>query len=194
MAQPIQNYTASVASTGSEHKDLRAKDSQASSSDHLMYLAMVAILESIGEAGSMGASIAKISTTLYDTLVKNGTEKLQKMQEELEEMNDLEQNWTQFANYMKTGKIPAPFSSYSPAQLQEMKDLYNQYGGNLSGFRKGVNLFAQGLSTQNTVIQNNKLIPDNEQQQVKTLVDDQSTFATQLASFLRVMKDQWTNS
>lgn len=71
----------------------------ASKSDHAMYSAMLALLSGIGENESISGSIATISETLYETMVQNGTAKIQNLENELEDSNLIEENWSAFQNY-----------------------------------------------------------------------------------------------
>ncbi len=106
--------------SGSASASNAAQGHGASKSDHAMYSAMIALLSGMGENETISDSIATISKTLYDTMVQNGTEQIQNLQNELDASNFTEENWTTLQNYLTQHQQWAN-------QVQDLKNQIKNY-------------------------------------------------------------------
>ncbi|MCH9631989.1 MAG: hypothetical protein S4CHLAM6_03120 [Chlamydiae bacterium] len=205
--------------SGAHHTSRSKSHSKASESDHAMFLGMMSLLEGMGESEDIGVSLARMSKTLYDTLIKNGTGSIQNMQKELSDLSFLQKNWAAFSAY--TGWSDALSAAHqlekskNPAERMAGKLEVEQLSGHppaipsgctttmingcvglvhkfktLSHYRSYVNAFSQKINTANTEVESNKQIPDSLQAQVRLMLNDQSQYASEFTSFLRVMQDQ----
>ena len=196
-------------------------DKKASKSDHAMYLGMMALIEGISQSEQVGTSLAELSKTLYDTIVKNGTNKIEEMQKELSALTYMQEHYSAFKNDVAPyqqwqrelssahamEKSPNPnvkkLGQYLVSQLSGHPPLppgtpsgvvkYMSTMGNfttLSSMRTYVNDFAQQINSENNDVASNKQIPDALQNQVRMMSNDQTQYASEVTSFLRVMHDQ----
>ncbi len=129
----------------------------ASKSDHDMYSAMLALLGGIGENESIGDSIATISETLYDTMVKNGTEQIQDLQNELEDSNMIEENWSAFQNYanwqQQMGQWTAQYNQLEAQLDKDYKALQLDPGNEDLQYAVDQDFYALDQMTQHTPVQ-----------------------------------------
>lgn len=194
MNHPINSNNHQVGSTDSAQSSSASKGHcKASASDHAMYLGMMSLIEGISSSESTGVSLAEMSKTLYDTMVKNGANNIQDMQKQLSDLSYLQNNWAAFqayAQWLQHPKGPAPqLPTNDPALIQKCVGYVDQYG-TLSSYRAYVNGFSQQINTANNAVQSNKQIPDSLQDQVRLMVNDQSQYASEVSTFLQVMQDQ----
>ena len=77
---------------------------KASEAAHMMYLGFMRMIESMALSEDVGASLAEMSTTIYDTLVENGTKKVKELQEELEKLTFGMEHWDEYAAYIQWEK------------------------------------------------------------------------------------------
>ena len=207
-------------SVGEAHHTTKSKhNSKTSECDHAMFLGMMSLLEGMGESEAIGVSLAQMSKTLYDTLIKNGTNSIQDMQKELDDLSYIQKNWAAFQAYTSwanqlaaaqqmekssdpsvrkegqelvkklSGHAPKLPPGCSPAIAKEAVKYVNEFQ-TLAHYRSYVNAFSQKINTANTEVESNKMIPDSLQAQVKLMLNDQSQYASEFTSFLRVMHDQ----
>lgn len=204
---------------GTHHTSNSTQNSKTSECDHAMFLGMMSLLEGMGESEAIGVSLAQMSKTLYDTLIKNGTNSIQDMQKELSDLSYLQKNWAAFQAYTSwsnqlsaahqmeksdnpiervlgkelvnelSGHAPALPAGCSASTIKECVKYVNEFKS-LSHYRSYVNAFSQKINTANTEVESNKMIPDTLQAQVKLMLNDQSQYAAEFTSFLRVMHDQ----
>lgn len=221
MSQPVnQNHQLGSAHSSSSNAVDSKGHSKASPSDHAMFLGMMSLIEGISESESIGVSLADMSKTLYDTMVKNGLNRIQDMQKELSALSYLQDNWAAFQAYTSWkdqldqahAVLNNPHSSWLDRMIAEteIKSLsghppalptsdpstiqncvnYVNQFGTLSCYRSYVNGFSQQINTENNNVESNKQIPDSLQSQVRLMVNDQSQYASEVSSFLQVMQDQ----
>lgn len=75
-----------------------------SKSDHMVYLGFMAMIKSMSLSEDVGASLADMSKTIYDTVVVNGTEKVKELQKELERLSFAMDKWDAYGAYIKWEK------------------------------------------------------------------------------------------
>lgn len=198
----------------------KPNSSKASESDHAMYLGMMSLLEAMGTTESLGASMAELSTTLYDTLVKNGMNNIQELQAELSSLGFLQANWSQFQSYANwSDQLSSAHSIVNdphadPIQKSMAESMIKALSGHappipecsaadiksyvalvnqyqsLTGFRTYINSVSQQITVANNDVQNSKQLPDSLQEQVNNFVNDQGQESAIEASLLRLIKDQ----
>lgn len=72
-----------------------------SESDHAMYQGMIALLNSIERTEEVSASLADMSKTMYDTVIKNGINKIQELQDNLEVLGYMLEHWDDLKDWQK---------------------------------------------------------------------------------------------
>lgn len=92
----------SSASAGVQQSEATAvQKTPVSESDHAMYLGMMSMIESMGRSEELGASLAVMSTTVYDTMVTNGTNQVEKLRDTLEVLGEMLENWDDVSYFTK---------------------------------------------------------------------------------------------
>lgn len=193
---------------------------KASSSDHAMYLGFMALMQGLGEIEDAGATLADLSKTLYDEMIKNGMNHLQDMQKELSALSYLQHNFSAFKAYAEWKQeididrkgannpwLPSIIRKAFQSALNQLSGhapnvgttdqslidaCVNELGkfSSLTSLKGYVNSLSQQISSENIDIQNNKQIPDAMQSQVRTLTNAQGEIGSMIATFLRLTQDQ----
>jgi hypothetical protein len=158
------------------------------SGDQALYLAMVACNKELDILGVAQTSVAQLSSALYNYMVPNSTNRLEDLQKDLDDDTWLQQNWSAFSKYFKSsGTMPPLGPGMSNGDLNKMKSFFNTYN-TLTAARTAIGMIGQELNTQNTFVQEAKLIPDQYQDVQTRLEDGQTQIASMIADFLQVLK------
>lgn len=158
------------------------------SGDHALYLAMVACNKELDILGVAQTSVAQISSALYNYMVPNSTNNLENLQRDLDDDTWLQQNWSAFSKYFKSGGTMPPLGpGMSKGDVDKMHSFFKAYT-TLTAARTAIGMLGQQLNTQNTYVQEAKLIPDQYQQVQTQLEDGQTQVASMISDFLQVVK------
>lgn len=191
--------------------------------DHALYMAMVAMSNELGTLAKCQTSVAELSSALYKNMVPNSTNMLKKMQQNLDDYTWAQKNYSAIEMHFNCPFVPAgmsasmekamgtawvkekvsswqanhPMPALDPGMSAgDMKTALSFYKANpgLTAMRTSIGTYGQVLNSQNSVVQEIKIIPDTLQQQVKTLENSQTQFSSMIPSLVGLMKAQFNQS
>lgn len=187
MSNIIQNNSHPAQGLGAT-QGANASNKASASGDQLMYEAMLAMTLELQTLSNAQTSCANLSTALYDHMVSNETNRLKDMQRHLDDYSWLQEHFEAFQKYFEgKGPMPQLGPGMSKGDLSIMRAFYKEHP-NLTSTRMAVMNLSQSIGAQNTYVSDAKALPENLENNVKALADDETQVSTLFAPLLALMK------
>lgn len=156
--------------------------------DKALYYAMMALSAELGTLSMAETSTAKLADALYKNMVPNSTQVLENMQNELDAESWVVQNYDAYANYFNHG---GPEPALGPGMTQDdlalMKKFFEDHP-TIKSASSALQLQAQAVSQQNTIVGQSKVIPEGLEDNTKSLANAQTQDALMIAPFTELVR------